>query len=566
MLQQQPKTDLGNNGNIGNLAILAKIESGVNKHVKEPAIISNNKIDHKLLVKEETSNDNEYVKELEMSKQKEDNKINIKEETEEEQFDQELKEEEDLERLVRCSLCPKTYNTYHAKVSLWKHMKIKHSSKRHMCDTCGKDFPSSCYLKRHNDGVHLGKVLNKTSTIFKCLQCKYTTHRRANLNDHNAVTHLGLNFKCIECSKSYSNQRNLKFHRSKNHQGKELKSFKCGSCAYSSDRKKTLKRHIQAKHEDERHLCHLCKKTFSTEQCLRRHTRVDHLNLKHACKTCDKTFSLRSALNAHIEVHHERKQYVCNLCSYFSYSKIIQNKHFQILHPENRIPYPETCHVCTICGCQKNSRRYLREHIRKEHEGTKIIITKKKYFPCTECKRMLYRQYTSCLQHSCAECENKSFRKSFNNCFEHDLICDKCGFVTRSIDRLKKHRVSTSCNLSKAKKTHKCGVCHLCFTTIRYMNKHEEQHTKGKPYKCDYCDLRFTQNTAIRKHIKSGICPGFVKTNNVNMSIVDNVNMSMANNVKMSIANNVNMSKANYEKKNIASNDFINISECLNKE
>ena len=498
-------------GNIGNFAILGKIESGANKYVTEP-VKSHQNLDNNLLFKEETSGEIEYVKKLDMYKQKENKRINIKEEAEQEQFDCQLPEEENQNRLVWCSLCPKTYNTYHAKESLRKHMKIKHSTKRHACDTCGKGFPSSCYLKRHNDGVHLGIMLNKTSTQFRCLQCKYSTHRRANLNDHNSVTHLGLNFDCTECIKSYSNLRNLKFHISKNHQGKELEYFKCASCEYNTTRKETLKLHRQAKHEDARHLCELCKKTFSTEQCLRRHTRVDHLNLRHTCQTCDKTFSLRSNLNAHIEVHHTKKQYMCSFCSYLSTSKILQNKHFTIVHPGKSLPYPEICHVCQICGCQKNSRRYLREHIRKSHERTNMVLTKKKYFPCTECKRVLYKQYTSCLQHSCAECNNKSFRKSFNNCFEHDLICDKCGFVTRSIDRLKKHRVSISCNLSKAKKSHKCVVCHMWFTTKRYMKKHEEQHTKGKPYKCDYCELRFTHNTAIKKHLESGICPGFVKT------------------------------------------------------
>ena len=549
--------------NINNFAIMGNIESGA--HKSEP-IISDQNIDNNLLFKEESSGEKENVE-----KQKGNNKINIKEEIEEEQFDCQLPEEENQNRLVRCSLCPQTYSTYHAKESLRKHMKIKHSTKRHVCDTCGKDFPSACYLKRHNDGVHLGKILNKTSTQFKCPQCKYSTHRRENLNDHNSVTHLGSNFNCTECSKSYSNSRNLKFHISKNHQGKEPEYFKCGSCEYKSGRKETLKLHIQAKHQDERHLCDLCKKTFSTEKCLRRHTRVDHLNLRHSCKTCDKTFSLRSNRNAHMEVHHERKQYICSFCPYLSNSKIIQNKHFKIFHPGKTLPYPEICHVCKICGCQKNSRQYLREHIRKAHEGTNMVLTKKKYFPCTECKRILYRQYTSCLQHSCAECNNRSFTKSFINCVEHDLICDNCGFVTRNLDRLKKHKVSKSCNLSKAKKSHKCGVCHMWFTTERYMKKHEEQHTKGKPYKCDYCELRFTQKFAIKKHLESGICPGFVKTNkveiiienNVNMRNTDSVNINIASNVKMGMTNNVYTSQANNVNKSITNNDFINISECL---
>ena len=376
--KEQSKEYLGNAGNIDNLAILGKMESGSHKYVKEPAI-SNKEEYNNLFVNKEKSGEKEFTKKLDISKQNKNNRIIIKEETEEEQFDRELMEEENQKRLVICSLCPKTYNTYHAKVSLWKHMKIKHSSKRHMCDTCGKDFPSSCYLKRHNDGVHLGKVLNKTSTEFKCLQCNYSTHRPANLNDHNSVTHLGLDFNCKECSKSYSNLRNLKFHLSKNHQGKDLEHFKCGSCEYSSVRKETLKLHIQAKHDDERHRCELCKKTFSTYKCLRSHTRADHLNIRHACQTCDKTFSIRSTLNAHIEVHHERKQYVCSLCSFLSHSKIVQNKHFKIVHPKNSLPYPEIVHFCKICGCQKNSRRYLNQHIMKEHEGKKINVTKKKY-------------------------------------------------------------------------------------------------------------------------------------------------------------------------------------------
>ena len=135
--------------------------------------------------------------------------------------------------------------------------------------------------------------------------------------------------------------------------------------------------------------------------------------------------------------------------------------------------------------------------------------------------------------------------------------------MTRSIATLKKHKISTNCNLSKAKKTHKCRMCHLCFTTEGYMRKHEQQHTNGKPYKCNYCDHGFTQYTAVKKHHNSGICKGNVKAKNfyielanVNMTIANNVNMSIENNVDMSIANNMNMS--------IRNNGFINLTDCLN--
>ena len=44
------------------------------------------------------------------------------------------------------------------------------------------------------------------------------------------------------------------------------------------------------------------------------------------------------------------------------------------MHPENALPYSEIIHVCKICGCKKNSRRYLNHHIKNKHEGVILIL------------------------------------------------------------------------------------------------------------------------------------------------------------------------------------------------
>ena len=293
-----------------------------------------------------------------------------KNETEEDRFDRDLLEQEFQRRTVQCSLCPKTYTSLYSRMSLSKHMKCKHSSVIHICDTCGKGFQHTSYLKQHSI----------THIDLKCDKCDYTALQRESLNNHIKMKHLGLTFDCNECNKSYSNSLRLKQHISKTH------------------------------------------------------------------KVYD----------------------------------------------------------CKICGSIKKSRRSLRDHMGIKHEGKKKNQTQ--YFPCVECKRKIPKQYTSCMQHSCAECMNKSFIKAFTKCLDHNFICDQCGFVTRSNQILKTHKVSRSCNSLKAKKTYKCKKCHLCFTTEKYMEKHEQQHTGGKPYKCEKCDFHFTLLNSLKVHRKSVTC------------------------------------------------------------
>ena len=327
-----------------------------------------------------------------------------KNETEEDRFDRDLLEQEYQRRTVQCSLCPKTYNSLYSKMSLSKHMKCKHSSVTHICDTCGKGFQHTSYLKQHSN----------THIDLKCDKCDYTALKRESLNNHITLTHLGLTFNCNECNKSYSNSMRLKQHISKTHKG-----------------------------PDSIYDCNQCNKSHSNSKCLKHSIRKNHLGR-------------------------------------------------------------EVVYDCKICGSIKKSRRSLREHIGTKHEGKKRNRTQ--YFSCVECKRKIAKQYTSCIQHSCTECMNKSFIKAFTKCLDHNFICDKCGFVTRSNQILKTHKVSRSCNSLKAKKTYKCKKCHLCFTTEKYMEKHEQQHTEGKPFKCDNCEFSFTLLNSLKVHRKSVIC------------------------------------------------------------
>ena len=142
-------------------------------------------------------------------------------------------------------------------------------------------------------------------------------------------------------------------------------------------------------------------------------------------------------------------------------------------HQEKSLNDKQTDHICDLCGKQTKTKDALRHHIGYSHEFKKPI---RKRYPCTECKILLHKVYTSYS--------------------DHNQTCGKCGFVTSRSGQLKKHQSTLSCNLC-------CGTCSFSFTTEKSMNKHEKEHISGKPIKCG---VGFTQRYAVMTHLKTGVC------------------------------------------------------------
>ena len=281
----------------------------------------------------------------------------------------------------------------------------------------------------------------------------------------------------------------------------------CDICGIKYRSTAGLKRHIDRVHN----LNNI--NNFSTSKTLSEHIKTDHIGNRLGCENCDKSFTSRASLMLHVRRQHLRKQVFCHICNFVSKSKPAQNSHFRNCHSEYLLPFPEIIRECKICGESCMSKGSLEHHIMSKHNNKK---RKSKSYRCIECNKLLRRQYTLCSEHSCRECKTK-LRSHFTTCTEHlkqtkQLTCKICGFLTKRSDRLRKHTVSSNCDPNKAKKNFKCGKCHLYFTTIKYMIKHEKEHELGKPFKCEKCDIGFTQSYAKQLHLKSGVCKRDNKT------------------------------------------------------
>ena len=204
-------------------------------------------------------------------------------------------------------------------------------------------------------------------------------------------------------------------------------------------------------------------------------------DVPYFCLDCDFLSTNLTVLKEHKQEHtatiYIKKYIKCVHCdkNFISNSKL--KNHVENIHDGVR-------HVCDKCGKSYTAKQELKRHILIIHDKVRL-------------KRRYNKQ--------CAECSSK-FVKSYTYCVEHNATCEKCGYVSKYSHRLKSHQSSSYCDPRKLKKTIPCPKCPEKFTTHKYMKKHEEVHTIGKPHKCVKCGNCFTEKFNMTRHMKSKYC------------------------------------------------------------
>ena len=355
------------------------------------------------------------------------------------------------------------------------------------------------------------KKKEKALETFSCKDCEYQTRKKAKLEMHINVYHLGNRHKCDQCAYEAKYIGSLKLHISAKHEGV---IFKCQFCELHYSRKGHLKRHVQAVHEESKeehkHKCHECSYSTVNKGHLRRHIGRKHYgqppevrSRNHQCPQCD----YRAFTRSHLKRHMLRK-HACPYCDFVApYGFHELQKHSHDLHGK------ELC-MCKVCDKVLKIER-LQEH-KKHNHGDDAK------YSCKECdykfnlsdaykRHMLFKHKEKVKSINCKLCPEKFiFKRSRRDHLvtKHTLKCDACDFVGSTELSLNKHKKRNH----TIHKQHKCDDCDFVCRTELSLDKHKKaKHTmqnvpKKKSnvrFECKFCPEKFNLKRKLEKHMKS---------------------------------------------------------------
>lgn len=168
---------------------------------------------------------------------------------------------------LTCDIC---FKEFKVKAKLTEHKKLKHSDMgvSHICDVCGRSYPSLSSFKNHII-IHLPK-----SNICKYCQQSFPTvyalkaHVKTHLNLHDR-------YCCNYCGKCYKRKSGVKFHIIEYHTSKQ-ETFKCQYCDKMFNRKEYRRNHEFLHTGHKPYHCQKCPLSFTNwgncnKHMIRRH-------------------------------------------------------------------------------------------------------------------------------------------------------------------------------------------------------------------------------------------------------------------------------------------------------
>jgi len=198
----------------------------------------------------------------------------------------------------------------------------------HMCDECGKEFPSANVLTRHKR--------THSSHIFHCKECSADFSEPVAFKRHSVVMH--------------------EIHR----------PFTCShpGCNYCSDRLSNVEKHMSIHSLTHAFACSLCGRTFAQDAGLRSHLLSCMSSRSFLCDLCGSSFNHLQSMLSHQRVHTGERPYRCTDCD-STFADHRNYKRHRRIH-DNAFPY-----ACMLCG-----KRFRHSNSLKSHLGSHGIMTK----------------------------------------------------------------------------------------------------------------------------------------------------------------------------------------------
>ncbi|XP_071515684.1 uncharacterized protein [Panulirus ornatus] len=398
----------------------------------------------------------------------------------------------------------------------------------HMCEYCGKNFPTYVSLLTH-------KLTHKLSASYKCDVCHRTFREKRYLQKHK-LTHKGVkSWKCDICKKAFATKLTLIRHshvhlREALRPGPELPFIpeegdeggemitgstlptvlKCDECGIDFAHKSHFVRHKLLHSGTPLLKCGLCNKLFVHKSDIIRH-KVMH-SFMFTCDVCGRNFHKRSLFIMHKKKHVDDKPFKCDCGKSFSTSGNY-NTHKRIHSGEK----PYKCDMCEY-RCSQSGR--LLKH-KRMHSGEKPFQceTCGRYFANAESVKIHMRIHTGERPFRCGNCGKTFINNSSLNLHMRDHIreeifkCNVCNHKFRREHHLEKHRqyhhlqqqyqnasmgLETDGNVEAL--LFMCDICGRVFDKKKYLYTHHNVHSRQRSFPCNFCGKQLASRLALKNH------------------------------------------------------------------
>lgn len=156
-------------------------------------------------------------------------------------------------------------------------------------------------LRSHILKCHSGKIIGDTSRKLVCEHCGKSFSSTSSLKKH-SYSHTGMMpFKCDICPHKFPTKYKLRMHVMR-HEG--IKNYVCPTCGLRKTTMHELRVHINYHTREKQYPCNLCSSVFSNSNNRTRHMRIVHCGVKaYHCTHCDKSFGKAETLKHHVMTH-----------------------------------------------------------------------------------------------------------------------------------------------------------------------------------------------------------------------------------------------------------------------
>ncbi|XP_061162998.1 zinc finger protein 236-like [Saccostrea echinata] len=193
--------------------------------------------------------------------------------------------------------------------------------------------------------------------VFKCGECKYSTHNRSYLKQHVDLIH------------------------------NAVRLYKCPFCDYAGKRSHSLREHLIVHSNERPFTCPHCNATFRKKGHLTNHEKLHKKSVK--CPICTEWFQSSEIEKHMLEKHNARKFLLCDICKFMALDVPTFNKHMESHHTTDVQKKQIVCSSCkTMCPDYDSFLEHAKLHENELEEEPKQDMSntpKNVMIKCSEC-------------------------------------------------------------------------------------------------------------------------------------------------------------------------------------